>query len=189
VLARDRLLPRIAALLEVDRPHVQPSLRGHDAIVDLAAETRRPRANAQHLELLVADRRRERLVEHLVGLDPVVRGPDPGGLAEHHDHVVRLGLDVALRREPRPNESHAHGVAEALLGQEQEVVDAATEHHERRDDASLRCEEQRLAGVADPERLDVVRDHRLQVRGRVTSHDAHEIPGATSDTKRCDSHR
>ena len=47
-------------------------------------------------------------------------------------------------------------LTEPGLGQEEEVVDGATEHDERRDHPRLRREQQRLARVADPERLDVV---------------------------------
>ena len=59
VLARDRLLARIAPLLEVDRTRVEAGLGRKDAIVDLAAEARRPGADAQELELVVVDRRLE----------------------------------------------------------------------------------------------------------------------------------
>ena len=46
VLARYRLLARIAPLLEVDGALVEPGFRGKHAIVDLPAEARRPRAYA-----------------------------------------------------------------------------------------------------------------------------------------------
>ena len=71
----------------------------------------------------------------------------------------------------------------------QEIIDTATEHHERRDDASLRRQQQRLTGFADPERLHVVGDHRLQIRGRIGPTHPYEVPRTTGDTKRCDSHR
>ena len=68
MLARDRLLARVAALLEVDRPRVEPGLGRKDAIVDLAAEARRPCADPEELELVVVDLapRRRLLVEDLV---------------------------------------------------------------------------------------------------------------------------
>ena len=59
VLARDRLLARVAPLLEVDRALVEPGLGGKHAVVDLPAEARRPGADAQELELVVVDRRLE----------------------------------------------------------------------------------------------------------------------------------
>ncbi len=90
-------------------------------------------------------------------------------------------LDLALRGEPRTDERGSDRLTEPGLGQEEEVVDGATEHDERRDHPRLRREQQRLARVADPERLDVVRHHRLQVGGGIGTTDADELPRASCD--------
>ncbi len=63
-------------------------------------------------------------------------------------------------------------VAERGLGEEEEVVDSAAEHRQRGDQARLRGEQQRLAGLARPERLDVVRDHPLEIGRRIGTRDA-----------------
>ena len=87
-----------------------------------------------------------------------------------------LRLDLALGAQAHPRELRAHDVAESRLGQEQEVVLCAAQHDERRDHARLGGEQQRRARVAGRERLDVVRDHALQVVGRVRPGDANELP-------------
>ena len=81
VLARDRLLAGVAALLEVDRRPVEARLRRQDAIVELATEARSPGSYAKALELLVAylAPRRRLLVQHLVGRDAVLAVRDPAG--------------------------------------------------------------------------------------------------------------
>ena len=79
------------------------------AVVELAAETRRPREDAQSLELVLVDRRGSvgRLgVDELHGRDPVVVVRDgvvttgQVARAEHEDRAVLLERDLALRREP-----------------------------------------------------------------------------------------
>src|SRR5262245_26029283 len=81
VLARDRLLARVAALLEVDRPRLEAGLCGKDAVVDLASEARRTRTDPQHLELVVLDLVPvgRLLIEDLVRGDAEVGGRDTTG--------------------------------------------------------------------------------------------------------------
>jgi hypothetical protein len=87
---------------------------------------------------------------------------------------VLLGLDLGLRREAHAHEFRAHALAELRFGEHQEVVVRATQHPQGRDDARLRGQQQRLAALADLERLDVVRDHALEVVGGVGTGDANE---------------
>ncbi len=99
-----------------------------------------------------------------------------------------LRLDVALRGEPRADEGRADALAEAPLGEDQEVVRRAPEHDEGRDDPRLRRQEQGLARVAGAERLHVVRDHRLKVRRGVGSSHGNEVAGAAGHTRCRDAH-
>ncbi len=100
-----------------------------------------------------------------------------------------LHLDLALRREPRADERRPDPLTEPGLGEEQEVLDPTAQNDERRDHPRLRGEEERLAGLADPERLDVVRDHRLQVALRAGPAHADELAWATGDACRGNGHR
>src|SRR5207247_215586 len=56
VQARDRLLARVAALREADRPLVEARLRRKDALVELAPEPRRPGEYPQPLQLALRER-------------------------------------------------------------------------------------------------------------------------------------
>ena len=113
-------------------------------------------------------------VEHLAGRHAVVARRDALALAEHDRRRVLLGLDLALRREAGAQQLRAHDLAELGLGQEQEVVVAATQDDERRDHARLRGQQQRLAALSGGERRDLVRDHALEEVGRVRAGDADE---------------
>ena len=75
-----------------------------------------------------------------------------------------LGLDRALRGEAESDQLGRDALAERRLGEEEEVVGAAPQDGQRRDQACLRGEQQRLARLAGREGLDVVRDHALEVR-------------------------
>jgi hypothetical protein len=87
--------------------------------------------------------------------------------AQDDDGPVLLRLDRALRREAGAQELANEPLAGKGLGQEQEVVLPAAHDDERRDDPRLRRQEQRRARLPGCERLDVVRDHAVEVRGRV----------------------
>ena len=91
-----------------------------------------------------------------------------------------LGLDLAPCAQAHPRQLRAHDLAQAQLGQQQEVVVGSSQHDERRDHARLRGEEQRGARLPERERLDVVRDHPLQVVRRVGPDDADELPPSRS---------
>ena len=97
-----------------------------------------------------------------------------------------LRLDLRLRREAHAYELALDRVAELRFRREQEVVFRATEHAQRRDHPRLRREQQRVARTAGLERLDVVRDHALQVVGGVRSRDAEERPRASGNGRRRD---
>jgi len=96
---------------------------------------------------------------------------------------VGLARDLAPHREPGAKKRGTDALTEALLRQEQEVVHASPQHDQRSDDASLRREEKGLARVADGQRLDVVRNHRLQVWLRVGTRHPDEVSGPTSDAR------
>ena len=83
-------------------------------------------------------------------------------------------LDLDLRREPGTRQGRSHGLAEAGLGQEQEILGPAADDDERCDDTRFRGEEERLAGG----RGDVVRDHPLQEVLGVRARNAHVVPGS-----------
>ena len=89
---------------------------------------------------------------------------------------MRLEHDLAARAQPHPQQRRPHDLAEPGLGQQQDVLLAAAQHHERRDDPRLRGEQQRLARVAGLERRDLVRDHPLEVRDRVGPGHARRTP-------------
>jgi hypothetical protein len=67
------------------------------------------------------------------------------------------------------------------LRQHEEVVVTAPQDEERRDHPGLRGEEERRARLAGRQRLDVVRDHPLQVVGRIGPRDADELPRSRSN--------
>ena len=75
-----------------------------------------------------------------------------------------LGLDRALRGEPEPDQLGRDALAERRLGENEEVVGAAPQDGQRGDQPRLRGEQQCLTRLAGGERLDVVRDHALEVR-------------------------
>ena len=85
-----------------------------------------------------------------------------------------LRLDLAAGAQAHAREVRTHGLAELRLGEEQEVLVAAAPDDERRDEPRLRREQERGDGVADGERVDVVRDHPLEVVARVRSGDPDE---------------
>ena len=180
MLARDRLLARVAAFPEVDRTGVEPGFGRENTVVDLAAEPRRPGLDPQELELVLPHGRLELGVEHLDRRHPVVGIRDPVRLAEDDRGRVLLDLDVALGREAGAEKRGAHSFAEARLGQQEKVLHAAPPHGQRRDHARLRREEQRFARVADRELLDVVRDHRLEVRLGIRPPHADEVARSRS---------
>ena len=154
----DRLLPGKAALRERDVRAVEPGLGGEDRLVELLAPGGNARLDPRALELFVVERHVEIAVEHFDRARQLTRQTVRDAEHEHRD--VLLGLDLALRREARAHETRAHGLAELRLGQEQKVVRAATPDAQRRDDASLRGQQQRRKDVRVL--LDVVREHPLQ---------------------------
>ena len=179
VLARDRLLARVAPLLEVDRSRVEPGFGGKDAIVELAPVTRCGRPDPEELELVLVDLApgRKLLVDHLVRRNAELAVRDAAGgclTADHESGRVLLELDRDLRGEATTRERGAEALGEIGLGQQQEVVHSAAVDGHRGDDASLRREEKRIARLARPERLDVVRQHPLEIRRRVGPDHAHE---------------
>ena len=164
VEARERLLARVAALREGDGPLVEAGFGREDALVELAAPARRAREDTEALELLVRGLRGDFAVEHLHRRNPVVRRGNPFGAAENDRRGVRLGLDLALRREAHSRHVSADRLAELGLRQEQEVVLATAPDEERRDHAALRREDQRLAGLGLEH---VVRDDPLEQGGSI----------------------
>ena len=140
----------------------RPASAGRIWLVDLSAPPRNACFDPPALELLLADLVSCRtVVEHFLS-------------AEDQPGLVLLRLDLRLRREARAQQLRAHRVTKLRLGQHQEVLFAAAHHAQRRDDARLRRQEERVAGFADSESLDVVRDHALQVVGSVGAGDAEE---------------
>ena len=177
VQPRDRLLSRIAALGEADRALGQPGLGGQHPVVDLLPPRRRPRPDAEQLELLRRHARFELGVEHLRGRLAVVARRNPLA-AEDDVRGVLLRLDLGLRREAGAEQLGPDALAELGLGQEQEVLVPAPQHDERRDHARLRGQQQRLARLAGPERGDVVREHPVEVLLGAGAGDADEGPWA-----------
>ena len=85
---------------------------------------------------------------------------------------MRLGLDLALGREPGAQQRRPHGLAEPTLGEKQEVVVRPAHHAHRRDDPPLRRQQQRVA-----RRLrDVVREHPLEEILGIRPAHADEVP-------------
>src|SRR5581483_4428134 len=122
MLPRDRLLPGVAPLRERDRTLVETGFGGENAVVELAAVAWRPRLDPQPLELVLAERRLELLVEHLHRRTAVVAIRDAVALAPEHDRRdVLLRLDLALRSEAHAEELRAQHLAELGLRQEQHV--------------------------------------------------------------------
>ena len=74
-----------------------------------------------------------------------------------------LERDLGLGRKAHPQQLVAQRLAELRLGEEQEVLGPAAQDAHRRDHACLRRQEQGLARVAGGERLDVVREHALEI--------------------------
>jgi hypothetical protein len=94
---------------------------------------------------------------------------------------VLLRLDVRARAQARPHELAADRVAEALFRQEQEVVVRAAPDAEDGDHSPLRRQQQRGAGAADRQLLDVVRDHPLEEVGRLRPAHADVVAGHAGD--------
>ena len=97
-----------------------------------------------------------------------------------------LRFDLGLRGEARTEQLGADHVAEVGLGQHEEVVIATTQDTQRRDDARLRRQQQRLARLADAERGDVVRDHPLEVVLSVRPGHTDERAGTRRDARHAD---
>jgi hypothetical protein len=92
-----------------------------------------------------------------------------------------LARDLRASREAEPDEVVTQGTGQLGFGEEEEIVLRASQDPDRRDHAGLRRQEERLAGLSDAERLDVVREHALEVvRGISPSH-ADKPPRAPSD--------
>ncbi len=171
----DRLLARVAPLREADRALLEAGLGGHRVGVELVAEPgqagldpgelprirrRRPVGRGRREQALDADGRRE-LGEGAVGVAP-------------HERVVgRLERD--LLAEARPQERPEHVVDGLRRAGEHQVV-AGAEHLEVGDHARLRGEQERVRPAAGRDRLDVVRDHALQIGHGVRAARPHEPP-------------
>src|SRR5581483_8574043 len=180
----ERLLARIAALREGDGALVEPGLRRQDPAVELAPPARRPRQDAQALELLVRRAGVDAGVEHLDRRDAEVARRDAAVAAEDDDGGVLLRLDLAARGDAQAAELRRHGLPELGLGEEQEVVRAAAPDEERGDHAALGGEEERLARLG---REHVVREHALEQVGCVRARHAHV--GAGTDVGACNGGR
>ena len=141
-----------------------------------------PALTPQELELVFVDGRLEPGVEHLDRLDAVVARRDAVAAAEDDHGVVLLELDLALRGEAGAEERRAQSLAEPGLREEEVVVRGPAEDGQRRDDTRFRVEEQRLARVTRPERLDVVRHEGLEERLGVGAAHADEVAGARGHT-------
>src|SRR2546421_789042 len=161
-LAGDWFLAGVAAFREADVRLVETRFRRQDALVDLAAPAWDAGLDPPVLEFVLAHLRAWRaFVENLIA-------------AEDEPRLVVLGLDLDLGREAGAEELRADPFAELGLRREQKVVGAAAKDAQRRDHARLRGEQKRLARRAVVERLDVVRDHALQVVLGVWSGDPDE---------------
>jgi len=90
-------------------------------------------------------------------------------------------LDLALCRKPRAEKHRAHTLTEARLREQEEVVDSAPQDRQRGDHARLRGEKQGLARLTKRKSLDVVRDHRLEVRRGVRTAHRDELTRAAGN--------
>ena len=109
--------------------------------------------------------------------------------ADHESRLVLFELDRDFRRKTAPAQLATETLGQLGFGQQQEVVGAPAVHRHGSDDASFRREEERVAGFGRTERLDVVREHSLEIRGGVRACNAHEPARSTSDTSSCAWHR
>ena len=91
-----------------------------------------------------------------------------------------LRLDLALRAQAHPHQLRADDLSQSRLGQDEEVVVRAPQNDERCDHARLGGQQQRRARLTRSERLNVIRDHPLQVVGRIRPGDADELPRSHS---------
>ncbi len=89
------------------------------------------------------------------------------------DHAVG-GEAVALKLTTQP-------LSELRFREQQEVLHSLACHRHRGDHARLRRQQQRLADLADPEALDVVRHHPVQIAGRFGAAHANERPWPLDD--------
>jgi hypothetical protein len=87
--------------------------------------------------------------------------------------VVRLDLDLALRREPGAQQRRGNRLRQLGLGEQQERLGPFAHHAQRRDDAALRRQQQGLAGLTRLERHDLVGDHPLEKVDRLGARDRH----------------
>src|SRR5581483_3181361 len=147
VLAGDRLLPRVAALRERDVRRLEPRFGRQHAVVELPSPARHAGLDPAALELVAVDRGLEARVEELAGAGEVRR--EAALVAEDEYRRMLLGLDLAVEPKPHPDEQPADDLGELGLGQDEIVVLAAPQDDDGRDDARLRGEEQRRAGVPD----------------------------------------
>ena len=181
VQPRDRLLTRVAALREARRARSsRPASAGSTRSSISRPEARRPRTDAQELELVVVrSSARRRVVEHL----------------DRRHAVVGSRNAARSRRGRRSTSCCSCSISHFAANRERTSVDRTRspssgsvrrrkssaprrQDDERRDHPRLRGEEQRLARVADPERLDVVREHALEVGRGVRAAHADERPRA-----------
>src|SRR5205085_3634472 len=172
VLTRDRLLARVAALAEADVRLRQSGFRRQHAIVDLAPPARDAGLDPPALERLIVD------------LFAFRSSVEDFFAAEDEPRIVFLRLDLRLRREAEAQQLVPDALAELGFGEDEVVVLIAPQHAERRDHARLRGQQQRVAGLTDRERLDVVRDHPLQVLARIGTGDANERARSPNNSTR-----
>ncbi len=192
VQPRHGLLPGVAAFREADRPLLEAGLGRHHAVVELTAEPGCAGQDTQAIELLLGQRLG---VLGRVGIEQLQSGHavvpvrqrklvstrlEVALRPEHDDGGVALGLHRAVRREARAEQGPHERLFRLGLAEEEEVVVGAPPRDERGDDPRLRRQEERLAGVADGERLDVVRHHPVEVRRRVRPLHRDVRPGARS---------
>src|SRR6266550_458334 len=105
--ARNRLLPRVAALRERDVRRVEARLRREDPVVDLVFPARHAALDPAQLELLLRQRRLEPGIERLPRAGPVRREAFPTAEDEHG--LVLLGVDLALGAQAHPRQLRARG--------------------------------------------------------------------------------
>ena len=167
VQPRDRLLARVAALREGDVRRVEARLGREDPVVDLVTPARHARSRSG-----AARARRRRASARARRRAPRARRASRSRSRPRRRRRAPTRAPPARSRTARAkrirSELRAHGVAEPRLGQDAgSRPRRAAQHDERRDHPRLRGQQQRRARLADRERLDVVRDHPLQVVGRV----------------------